>query len=73
MAELSTTSGDSSAAKMQLEASLVCVRALLTSGRDADAIALAKQVLAALIGWSLSRVCVIYYTLGAGQDVMFNL
>lgn len=30
---------------MQLEASLVCVRALLTSGHDADAVGFAKQVL----------------------------
>lgn len=36
--------GNPLAARMQMEASLVCVRALLTTGRDADAVHLAHQV-----------------------------
>ncbi|KAL3137835.1 hypothetical protein ABBQ38_005089 [Trebouxia sp. C0009 RCD-2024] len=51
VAELSTTSGDSLAAKMQLEASLVCVRALLTSGHDADAVGFAKQAAKQVETW----------------------
>lgn len=47
VAEQPVISGDPLAAKMQMEASLVCVRALLTRGRDADAVRLAKQVLPA--------------------------
>lgn len=54
VAQQSTASGDPLAAKMQMEASLVCVRALLTKGRDADALQLAKQVLTALLSWLLT-------------------
>ena len=44
VAEQPVESGNPLAAKMQMEASLVCVRALLTTGRDADAVRLAQQV-----------------------------
>lgn len=44
VAEQQIESGNLLAAKMQMEASLVCVRALLTTGRDADAVGLAQQV-----------------------------
>lgn len=44
VAEQPVVSGDALAAKMQMEASLVCVRALLTRGCDADAVRLAMQV-----------------------------